>query len=111
PQATFRLGIEDGPIENATALFLLIGSITMAIHGFKILSSGKHARTIAYAAFAVAIAFFVFAGEEISWGQRIFNIETGEFMQQYNWQNEMNLHNLHTDIANTVFHWGAFIFL
>ncbi len=38
---------------------------------------------------------FIFgAGEEISWGQRIFNIKTPEFFMKHNAQQEMNLHNL-----------------
>jgi hypothetical protein len=36
----------------------------------------------------------LFAGEEISWGQRIFNIENPDFFQKYNRQHELNLHNL-----------------
>ena len=33
-------------------------------------------------------------GEEISWGQRIFNIETPGFLAEANAQKETNLHNL-----------------
>jgi hypothetical protein len=39
------------------------------------------------------LAFLFGAGEEISWGQRIFNIESSEFFKQYNAQGETNLHN------------------
>jgi len=39
--------------------------------------------------------FFLFvAGEEISWGQRIFGLETPEVLQNHNVQGELNLHNL-----------------
>src|SRR5690606_21726008 len=34
------------------------------------------------------------AGEEISWGQRIFGFDTPEAIYQHNAQGEMNLHNL-----------------
>ena len=38
---------------------------------------------------------FVFGvGEEISWGQRIFQYETPEFFKLYNTQGELNFHNL-----------------
>ncbi len=41
------------------------------------------------------IALFLFgAGEEISWGQRIFDIETPQILVERNAQKEMNLHNL-----------------
>ena len=39
--------------------------------------------------------FFMFgAGEEISWGQRLFEIESSGFFDENNAQGEMNLHNL-----------------
>jgi len=38
------------------------------------------------------VALFI-AGEEISWGQRIFKLSTSEFLLQYNYQGEINLHN------------------
>lgn len=44
----------------------------------------------------LALACFYVVGEEISWGQRIFNIATPEFFQQHNLQNETNLHNFFT---------------
>jgi hypothetical protein len=38
---------------------------------------------------------FIFgAGEEISWGQRIFDIETPEVLQKENVQDEINIHNM-----------------
>jgi tetratricopeptide (TPR) repeat protein len=52
--------------------------------------------------FAVlALACFYVAGEEISWGQRIFDIQTPEFLKKHNLQNETNLHNLFTGPINT----------
>jgi len=41
----------------------------------------------------LSIGFAFIFGEEISWGQRIFGIETPEYISQYNKQNEINLHN------------------
>ena len=39
--------------------------------------------------------FFLFgAGEEISWGQRIFNLKTPESLVGVNTQEELNLHNI-----------------
>lgn len=111
PATAARLGIEDGPVENVSALLLLIASIAMVSRSIALLKRKAYASTIAGIGILIGVAFFVFAGEEISWGQRIFNIESGEFMQQYNWQGEVNLHNLHTDIFNIAFHFGALIFL
>lgn len=41
-----------------------------------------------------ALVFTFGAGEEISWGQRIFGIHSSEFFAQHNSQQETNLHNL-----------------
>jgi hypothetical protein len=40
------------------------------------------------------LLFFLGAGEEVSWGQRIFGWESGEFFMENNKQMETNFHNL-----------------
>lgn len=40
-----------------------------------------------------AVGFFVVAGEEISWGQRIFGFKTPENYAKMNTQHELTLHN------------------
>ena len=42
----------------------------------------------------LALLFFIFAGEEISWGQRIFNTGDSELIRDINRQSETNIHNL-----------------
>ena len=42
----------------------------------------------------MAVGLFFGAGEEISWGQRIFGIESSEFFSENNAQQETNLHNM-----------------
>lgn len=49
----------------------------------------------------LALACFYVVGEEISWGQRIFDISTPEFFKEHNLQNETNLHNFLTGPINT----------
>lgn len=41
-----------------------------------------------------ALLFFFGAGEEISWGQRIFNLTTPETLEAINAQGELNVHNI-----------------
>ncbi len=53
------------------------------------------------------IALVFIAGEEISWGQRIFEFTTPEFLRDLNRQNEFNVHNLQTisfKLVEKVFH-------
>lgn len=83
---------EDGLIENATALFLFGGGVIMLrrLYSFK----ARAGTWFLLTTLLIALAFLFVAGEEISWGQRIFNIETSEFFANNNVQKEMNLHNL-----------------
>lgn len=83
---------EDGPIEWLTVLGLLLSCI-VALHRVFTLRKTKNAGFIAVWAFLALVCFFG-AGEEISWGQRIFNIESSEWFKQNNAQQETNLHNL-----------------
>lgn len=41
-----------------------------------------------------ALLMVLFAGEEISWGQRIFGTETPEWLSEINVQDETNVHNI-----------------
>lgn len=50
----------------------------------------------------LALASFYALGEEISWGQRLFDIPTPEFFQRYNQQGETNLHNFFTGPDDTL---------
>lgn len=111
PRTAQRLGLEDGPIENFSAVFLFVGSFVMVAQAVKALTATPRNLALSEFLAILAVVFFVCAGEEISWGQRIFGLETGEFMRQYNWQGEVNLHNLQTDLFNTAYHYGAFLFL
>jgi len=84
--------VEDGFVENGSAIFLLSSSILLLTRFFKLFSSKSTTWKIGIA--AMALLFFFAAGEEISWGQRIFNIESSEYFLENNAQGETNLHNM-----------------
>jgi len=86
------LAKEDGPIEWLTVVGLLL-SCFVCIYRVVTLRKSKNGAFIAVWAFLALVCFFG-AGEEISWGQRIFDIESTEFFLQNNAQKETNLHNL-----------------
>ncbi|WP_316347375.1 tetratricopeptide repeat protein [Desulfuromonas acetoxidans] len=50
----------------------------------------------------LALSCLYVSGEEISWGQRLLNLETPAFFQQHNLQQETNLHNFITGPYNTL---------
>ena len=90
---------EDGWVETLTALgFILAGIITLRIPQYSRLFTSTKTQGQIFKAFCIllALAFFVVAGEEISWGQRIFDVSTPEAIQDQNRQGEINLHNLET---------------
>ena len=60
---------------------------------------------------ALSLVLIVMAGEELSWGQRIFQWETGEFFIENNAQGETNLHNLATHLFQNVLYFGGFVLL
>ena len=82
---------EDGLIENLTAIFLF-GAALLVIRFIWKHKGINRFKTWCHILLVVLLLFG--AGEEISWGQRIFNIETPEFFLEHNAQQETNLHNL-----------------
>lgn len=83
---------EDGSVEYGTAIFLFLIAI-LCLYRFFTLGKTK-SLTWKLGVLGFALLFVFGAGEEISWGQRIFNIESGEYFLENNAQKETNLHNL-----------------
>ena len=79
---------EDGFVEYTTAILLFCACLALLGHAIR--NSGR----VRILTSIYALAFFFAAGEEISWGQRIFGIESTEFFTENNYQGETNLHNL-----------------
>ena len=82
---------EDGIIEYSTAVLLLSVSIYFIN---KLLKKSKVISSKNIGIILFSIIFFFGFGEEISWGQRIFNVETPLFFSENNLQSETNIHNL-----------------
>ncbi|MBL6647256.1 MAG: hypothetical protein ISP68_04795 [Flavobacteriaceae bacterium] len=88
----FTIVREDGGIESFTAIGLLVGSILTLRRLVSNCKALKITQKIGLGMFAFVL--FLGFGEEVSWGQRIFNIESPEFFTKNNLQNETNIHNL-----------------
>lgn len=83
---------EDGFVEWMTVVGLLC---SMVLCGKRFLQlKGKRGGLFLFTLGFLTLFFFFGAGEEISWGQRIFNVESSEFFKENNAQAETNLHNL-----------------
>ena len=83
---------EDGPAENLTAIMLFATSVVSFVRVKQFANQKKYVWVFTH--LMLALFFFFAAGEELSWGQRIFHIQSGEYFQQHNLQGETNLHNL-----------------
>ena len=83
--------VEDGLIEYISAFVLLTCSFIL----FRYIFRAKNRPWTWYLVpIAMALLLFFAFGEELSWGQRIFNWESGDTFKEMNKQHETNLHNL-----------------
>jgi len=83
---------EDGLIEYLTTFFLLFSSLVCIFRTFHYRKMKKPLWILTW--ILLTLVFFFAAGEEISWGQRLFGVESSEFFLQNNIQGETNFHNL-----------------
>ena len=87
-----RYTVEDGFVEWLTVIGLLMGSYTCFVRAVQL----RPYRSWLFITGCALLGLLLFfgAGEEISWGQRIFGIESSDYFKQNNTQGETNLHNL-----------------
>lgn len=83
---------EDGPVEWAQVVVVVLVAATSAGLGLTCWRHGLRLLAIGYA-LASLMSMFV-ALEEISWGQRIINLVTPAALEAINRQGETNVHNI-----------------
>lgn len=83
---------EDGIAEWLTVAGLLSGSIVCLSRFVKLIN--KRTKWFLFVTFCIGLFLFFASGEEVSWGQRIFGLQTPEYFEKNNSQQELNLHNL-----------------
>lgn len=105
-----RQSLEDSPLEWASSLFLFACAIIFATAFTKSFHSLVIPKPIKLSMLVLAIGFFFVSMEEISWLQRVLDIQTPKAFQG-NGQHEMNLHNFKTDILENLYYFGAFLYL
>jgi fumarate reductase subunit D len=90
--------VEDGFVEWMTSI-TLFGAFCFSIHravtAWRLFDYRGR-----FILLLIALVCLFGAGEEISWGQRVFDIETPQSLMERNAQQELNLHNL-------TFHWNG----
>ena len=90
---TYALVIqEDSAIEYAQAAFYFLASIVSFLTFVVFLRGRLWLHSVLFGVLAFGLLFIFL--EEVSWGQRIFNLELPSFFAQYNVQQEISIHNL-----------------
>lgn len=85
---------EDSLAENFTALFYFAAGIILITNSIKRIKK-RHKIKLEILSILFGILFIFFAGEEISWGQRIFNISEPIFFSGRTFDNDLSVHNLY----------------
>jgi hypothetical protein len=88
----FRLVIEDDHLVEYSQFFLLLFSSLISLSLRKFWWSRE--RFLGVLFLLLALGLFFVAGEEISWGQRLLNLETPEQLAEINMQEELTIHNI-----------------
>ena len=83
---------EDGFIEWLTVV-PLSGAALLCGARFYVLRSSK-ARLFLFSTAMACLLFIFGAGDELSWGQRIFGFKVPDFFLRYNTQQDFTIHNL-----------------
>lgn len=85
---------EDHLVEWGQFALLLLCSVLAAAGAFS--AAKRHRLLVGGLLGLAALAFFGLAGEEISWGQRVFALTVPETLAAVNQQSELNLHNINS---------------
>lgn len=83
---------EGGFIENVQVVSLVLAAIFCSLAIKFLLKSRERGHAMLFSCALVVLVFTI--GEEVSWGQKVFNIQTPEYISAYNNQNELTVHNL-----------------
>jgi len=82
---------EDGPVETAGFACFFAAAVLAIVSAQRLRSTHRRAAAVVL---ALSVAMAVAAGEEISWGQRLLDLDTPQVLVDGNRQDELNLHNI-----------------
>ncbi|MDJ0390958.1 hypothetical protein QMO56_22835 [Roseomonas sp. E05] len=116
PELFSALAREDQSVEWSSAVALLLGSGLLLWSSMRFLRSrggvrGFSAPLCSAGALLLAVCLFVVGMEEVSWMQRVFEIQTPTVLIEENMQKELNFHNLFTNGFELLYYGGSFVFL
>jgi hypothetical protein len=103
-KSVFRfLTREDSLLEWSQFFGFAAAGVLAALAGRRLLGQGRRFPGIAF--FLFALGCLGIAGEEIAWGQRLFDYDTPESLEEINEQQEATVHNIGSvqEAVNLVF--------
>lgn len=107
-----KYSLEDNIIEWLSALLLFASSFLFLFASIKYSKTSSIIKLNLWIFYFLSLTFFVLAMEEISWFQRVLDIETPEnSVFKHNNQNELNIHNFATNYLENLYYFGSFLFL
>ena len=95
---------EDDWVESLTAVWFLLAGLVLFVTA--LVERGIFFRCV-YILGGMAMVFA--AGEEISWGQRIFGFATPDFLMHLNESEELNVHNINNTMFTIIYLNGTLI--
>ena len=104
PWTFHALTREDSWVENLTVVWFLLAGLLLLVTA---LVERSFFRRCVYILGGMAMVFA--AGEEISWGQRIFGFATPDFLMHLNYQKEFNVHNIYYRTFDRLYRNGTLI--
>jgi hypothetical protein len=91
-RAYYWLLAEDHPVEWLQFALVFAGSLLALLAAFRLFRQGDRFGGVLLTVFALGM--FVIAGEEISWGQRVFAFGTPSDLASVNNEREFNVHDI-----------------
>ena len=104
PWIYWGLSAEDYPVETFTSVLFFAAGLLLFVTARV---ERSFFRRWIYILGGVALVFV--AGEEISWGQRIFGFPTPDFLMDLNAQDEVNVHNINVKLFTRIYQDGTLI--
>ncbi|NQV03734.1 MAG: hypothetical protein HQ542_13880 [Bacteroidia bacterium] len=96
----------EGAMEKFSSLLFLFSAMILIISTTRInrrLCSSVARRRIIFLLIAISGIFLIIFGEEISWGQRVFAWDSAGIFEEYNFQDETNVHNFFNPLFKYIY--------
>jgi len=110
PRYFTRFALEDRPVEWVSVVLLFVAAGLTVLATRQVIARATSGRWWAVGPLGLAVLFFLIAMEEVSWFQRVLDVETPDALAS-NAQGELNFHNFATGLSENGYYFGAFLAL